>query len=192
MIDTSLVFIRDQLASFFANDLQDTTTDIELGNIAFFETNQSDSIENKVIISLVNTEEESTLKNGKTFERQPNGAIRHIRRPVNLNLYILFCCNFGGGEQRYQDSLRRLSRIILFFQLQNSYEVPDLEGAFKLNFELYTLTFEQINHLWGALGGRQLPSVMYKARLISIREQDVFRVGPPVEEIQGFLQGKGQ
>ncbi len=40
----------------------------------------------------------------------------------------------------------------------------------KLNIELYTLTFEQINHLWGSLGGKQVPFAMYKVRLVRIQE----------------------
>jgi Pvc16 N-terminal domain len=187
MINTSLEFIKNQLRSFFTNDLGDATTVVELGNIAFFETNQAGTIDDRVVITLVNIEEESTLKNGKSFQRLPDGGIRHIRLPVNLNLYVLLSCNYGGGQDSYIDSLKRLSNIILFFQSQNSFEIqelPDDSGFFKLNFELYTLTFEQINHLWGALGGRQLPSVMYKARLVKIDDRRIGKAAPVIEEVK--------
>ena len=31
------------------------------------------------------------------------------------------------------------------------------------------LNFEQLNHLWGVLGGAYFPSVLYKVRLVKIR-----------------------
>jgi len=43
---------------------------------------------------------------------------------------------------------------------------------FKFNLELYTLSLEELNYVWGTLGGRQLPSVIYKIQLIEI-EQDI-------------------
>ena len=184
MINTSLEFIRNQIRSFFSGDLEDTVTNVELGNIAFFETNQAGTIDDRIVISLINIEEESTLKNGKAYQRQPNGGIRHVRLPINLNLYVLFSCNYGGGQEQYSDSLKRLGNIILFFQSQNSFEVPDETGSFKLNFELYTMTFEQVNHIWGSLGGRQLPSVMYKARLVKVEDRRIGKDAPVIEEIQ--------
>ena len=53
--------------------------------------------------------------------------------------------------------------------------------------ELYTLTFEQINHLWGSLGGRQIPFVMYKLRLVSITERALVREVPLIEEIETLI-----
>ncbi|MNR02277.1 hypothetical protein D3C85_1181210 [compost metagenome] len=50
--------------------------------------------------------------------------------------------------------------------------------------ELYTLTFEQINHLWGSLGGRQVPFAMYKLRLVAISENAIVREVPLIEEIE--------
>jgi len=37
---------------------------------------------------------------------------------------------------------------------------------------LHTPSFEELNHVWGTLGGRQLPSVIYKIQVIEI-EQDI-------------------
>jgi hypothetical protein len=54
----------------------------------------------------------------------------------------------------------------------------------KFTLELYTLTFEQINHLWGSLGGRQVPFVMYKLRLVAITDRSVVRTVPLIEEIE--------
>jgi hypothetical protein len=42
---------------------------------------------------------------------------------------------------------------------------------FRFIVELYTPGFEELNHIWGILGGRQLPSVIYKVQIVQI-EQD--------------------
>jgi hypothetical protein len=52
----------------------------------------------------------------------------------------------------------------------------------RLHPELYTLTFEQINHLWGSLGGKQSPFVMYKVRLVKVQSL-VTSEGPLIETI---------
>ena len=52
----------------------------------------------------------------------------------------------------------------------------------RLHPELYTLTFEQINHLWGSLGGKQSPFVMYKVRLVKI-QSSIAEEGPVIEAI---------
>ena len=57
----------------------------------------------------------------------------------------------------------------------------------KFTLELYTLTFEQINHLWGSLGGRQMPFAMYKLRLVAITERAIVREVPVIEEIETNL-----
>jgi hypothetical protein len=65
-------------------------------------------------------------------------------------------------------------------------DIADLE----FTLELYTLTFEQINHLWGSLGGRQVPFAMFKMRLVAITDRSVVRVVPLIEEIQTGLGKK--
>ena len=192
MIEKALSFIREELLSFLRNDLSDSSADIELGNIALFETESASTINDQVVITLVNLEEESALKNTRNFQKSLNGGIRYVAPPIYLNLYILFSCNYS----LYSPSLQRLGRIIQFFQQRRQFDISSAnspqnenqfsegEADFRLTFELYTLTFEQINHLWGALGGRQLPSVMYKARLVKIDSRDTAKVGPPIEEIR--------
>jgi hypothetical protein len=118
--------------------------------------------------------------------------------PVFLNLYILLTCNYAGTD--YRLALRRLSYIIRFVQSKTSFAVSssisgggiDLseDGIAELKFtlELYTLTFEQINHLWGSLGGRQIPFAMYKLRLVAITERAVVREVPLIEEISTDLK----
>jgi hypothetical protein len=172
--------------------------EIILNNIALLESDEGEALRSNIIITLVNLEEESTLKNTSQYQRRADGRINLVQPPVWLNLYLLFSCNFPNN---YTGALSVLGQIIQFFQtfpvlnganplsgvVENQDVVKEDLVNMKLTFELYTLTFEQINHLWGALGGKQVPSVLYKARMINIQDRRVFREGPMIEEIQATL-----
>ena len=206
MISEALIFIRNELRQYLiANkgtlDPQLNQGDIILGNISMLEGQADDTqaLANKVVLTLVNLEEESSLKNGRAFLRNPARAgIEYISPPVYLNLYILFTATLGttgGPDPAYQRSLHRISLIIEFFQLKKSFTVQNSPGAapgnmteterdeFQLIPELYTLTFEQINHLWGSLGGKQVPFVLYKMRIVKI-QGGITADAPLIEEIQ--------
>ena len=127
------------------------------------------------------------------------GGIKYIEPPVFLNLYILISSTLGQDLQdAYEFALHRLSLVIQFFQSKKSFTVKnspfttissdsnipqEIKDDIRLNIELYTLTFEQINHLWGSLGGKQVPFAMYKVRLVKIQENTSF-VAPVIEEIR--------
>jgi hypothetical protein len=40
----------------------------------------------------------------------------------------------------------------------------------KLICDLYPMSFEQQNHLWGVMGSKMLPSVVYKVRMVTYQE----------------------
>ncbi|MBA4057146.1 MAG: DUF4255 domain-containing protein, partial [Marivirga sp.] len=99
-------------------------------------------------------------------------------------------------DRSYLDALERLSLVIRFFQGRNTFTVATSSGPIdittldeeilnlRITAELYTLTFEQVNHLWGTLGGKQMPFVMYKLRLVEIKDPKIVREVPLIEEIE--------
>jgi hypothetical protein len=192
MIDHALLLLRDELQSYV--DHHDGSVSVVVGNIGLFETSHADSITDNIVITLVNIEEESTLKNQPALKRPVINNAIYQNPPVFLNLYVLFASNYAGNN--YALALRRLSHVIRFLQNKNTFSTAtaivdsgidlSIEGIAELKFsmELYTLTFEQINHLWGSLGGRQVPFAMYKLRLVAITENAVLREVPLIEEIE--------
>jgi hypothetical protein len=64
--------------------------EVILGNIGMHELPDQNQLKDKVVITLVNTEEESTLKNFPHNQKNGN-LISYIHNPVHLNLYLLFC-----------------------------------------------------------------------------------------------------
>lgn len=194
MIDSALSLLRNELDDYISKSIG--SADIVVDNIGLLETTSGDTLTKRIVITLVNVEEESTLKNTSPIKKGGFGNAIYENPPVFLNLYVLITCNYSGND--YIHALERLSAVIRFFQSRNSFSasiatggIPPLDPAtmeMKFTMELYTLTFEQINHLWGSLGGRQTPFVMYKLRLVALTERATVREVPLIEEIETSLQ----
>jgi hypothetical protein len=131
-------------------------------------------LEDKVALTLLNLQEEATLKNIPNHYYD-NNKIVYRNSVINLNLFLLFSAN----RSTYSKSLKDISKIIEFFQGKklfnqsntifdrNSTLMNDVDN-FCFTVELYTPTFEELNYIWGTLGGRQLPSALYKVSMIQI------------------------
>lgn len=190
MIDRAIDLLQRELSAYIKT-IDTSDVDVVVDNIGLLETMDGDSLKGKIVITVVNVEEETTLKNISPVKRSFSGRIFYENPPIFLNLYLLFTCNFFGTK--YINALERLSGIIKFFQGRNSFNYNGLESPkeeqlqLKFTMELYTLTFEQINHLWGSLGGRQIPFVMYKLRLVALTDNTHQREVPPIEEINASL-----
>jgi hypothetical protein len=192
MIESAILLLRNELQTYI--NTKDASVNVIIDNIGMFETSNGDTLANSIVVTLVNIEEESTLKNQSPLKRPIGTSAIYENAPVYLNLYVLFTCNYSGND--YRLALRRLAYIIQFLQSKTSFStassaggsVSDLENEETVNLrftlELYTLTFEQINHLWGSLGGRQMPFAMYKLRLVAITERAQVREAPLIEEIE--------
>jgi hypothetical protein len=185
MITEASVLLRDEVRKYLKQEKAITAVEeVVLGNVATLEENQT-GLAGKVVMTLVNLEEESTLKNSNHFTRNtPANGVESGSAPVYLNLYFLFSATLSqtADDKDYQQALHRISSVIELFQTKKAFTVqnspsfqptdnlnPRLITELRLHPELYTLTFEQINHLWGSLGGKQSPFVMYKVRLVKIQ-----------------------
>lgn len=140
-----------------------------------------------ISLSLINIKEEFTLKNIRN--NQVNGtSVRYKNSKVYLNLFTLFSLN----KSTYTESLKSLTKIIEFFQgkkvftqANSNYEnVDGVENItnFKFITELYTPTFEELNFIWGTLGGKQHPSVLYKITLLEIERDVTAKEGAVISE----------
>jgi hypothetical protein len=170
MIDTALDFISKRLNAFLRVKYQDqsnSTDYIQLNNIAWNDQSISAPTTNNAFITLVNIEEDRISKSPDNYIRTNTGIV-YQNPTIFLNLYVLFATNLNS----YEESLTRLSYIIQFFQFQNVFTTLDSpglpQGIDKLIFDLKTLSFQDLNNLWGILGSKYLPSVVYILRLVTI------------------------
>lgn len=148
------------------------------------------AVVNKIIMTLLNIEEEKTLKNFPNAVVQ-NGRMQNKYPKVNVNLFVLFSAN----RSLYTKSISDISKVIEFFQGKRVFtqsntiykrQVPlDKVGNFRFTAELYTPSFEELNFIWGTLGGRQLPSVLYKLSIVEIERGNVIGESGPISETIG-------
>jgi hypothetical protein len=191
MIFEVLKLIETELEKYILDVAgQDDTQDIVvLNNIVMAAElgGLNNQLNGKVIMTLVNIQEESTLKNTANY-RFENGRTVYQNPPTFLNLFILFTVLHNDYEQ----ALRLLSPVIEFFQWRKTFSpsitpgtLENLEGIkdFEVAMDLYSLTFEQLNHLWGSLGGKQVPFALYRARLVAIEAEKRQAEGSVITEI---------
>lgn len=154
---------------------------------------QSQPLSDSIVLTLVRTEEDPSRKNQRNYRANPlatdnSSGILYRNPPVGLNLYVLITANHAN----YATALTLLSNVIATFQNRNKLTddgiVPWPAGAIygdqSLKFSLLSPTFEEENHLWSMLGGKQIPSVLYLIQTANVEllpDEDI--TGPPVTEI---------
>lgn len=170
-------------------------------NIAFLESqneNAATNLEDKVALTLINLDEEATLKNFPNHAIEDSKTI-YKNSIINLNLYLLFSAN----RTAYINSLNDISKIIAFFQgkkiftqantiyNRNNVAMTNIDN-FRFSVELYTPTFEELNYIWGTLGGKQFPSALYKVSMIQIERNIAQKEGRLINALTGMAETKEQ
>jgi hypothetical protein len=161
---------------------------VELSNVAKEDGTVAIS-NNRLGMSLVNIEEERIVRDVSPYRTNPDNSVSHLNPEVRLNLMLLFSAHFGV----YDTSLRFIAGVIRFFQKKSVFtpdNSPTMDGIERLVAELYPLNLEQQNNLWGALGAKYLPSVLYKVRAISIQEGQIRDQQAPITTIEIVGRGK--
>lgn len=181
MIKEALTILLKQLNKGLSATSQDPA--VVLGNIGHQEgggsaAGASQSLD-RLVLTLVNITEEASLKNGAQERLEGDHWVRE-NRPVHLHLYLLFSAAHGD----YGTALKMLSRVVEFFQANTVFAgkkedftslgpgdqlQEEAAGNFRLVMDLQSLPFEQVNHLWGSLGGKQVPFVLYRGRLVALK-----------------------
>ncbi len=193
MIYETLQILKEQLDKFLIDEGLGKIVVLE--NIALWESGSADAtkIEDKVVLTLLKLEEETTLRNTPNFKIK-NGKTEYKNPPVHLNLYLLISANCDT----YDKSLRSISKVIQFFQgkkiftssntIYNRTNVAfDVLDYFKFVLELFTPSFEELNNVWGTLGGRQLPAVIYRIHLIKLERDKKLASSSVITHVGGNL-----
>ena len=196
MIYEALQIISEQLNLYLSSE--GLINLVKLENIALLQpsADNSEKVDGKVVLTLINLDEEKTLKNLPNYKVINKQSTEYKNPPIHLNLYLLISANCNT----YVNSLRSISKTIEFFQGKSIFtsentiytvkEDFDVLNNFKLIVNLHTPTFEELNHIWGTLGGRQLPSVIYQIQMIEIDKKELSGTGPVILEITDTLKLK--
>jgi len=174
IIYNALSFLRSQLNGYLKFQLGDEYADtVFVSNPVSHDGTPVASTADKVIMTLVNVEEERIGRIQSPQIKTINGKEVKVSPEIKLNLFVLIIAN----RNNYEESLKFISHVITFFQSKHVFDVqnsPGLDSDIKkLVLELSTVSFEQLNNLWGAMGAKYLPSVLYKIRMLTIQSDKV-------------------
>jgi len=191
MIDTALTFLKDELNTYLHTHGMDASmVQVVVSNIVD-EAGKYAIQRGEVGICLFNVEEERVLKSQLRDYTYVNGQHVVVEPDLKLNLYILI----ASYMQSYEQALKIISAILTYFQSHGHFTTdtyPALDPQIgKLIVELQALNYEQINQLWAFIGGKQLPSIIYKLRMVVLQDQVQVDVQPPIMVIDNKLGGRG-
>lgn len=169
MIYKALQFTSETLDQFLKNRFALEEPKVILNNLIGSDGSIPSVNQNKVVISLINIERETTKAFNHRNHQLSDGNYVNINPAERFNLDLLVSANF----ENYSETLRFLNAVILFFQVNTSLNTNSSSaiprGLDKLEFDLQKLDYQEMNSLWTAMGARYQPSVIYKMRLITIQ-----------------------
>lgn len=173
MIYEALTCLASEMNDYLKLKLSATEDKIVLSGLVNPDGSMAVQGENKVLLTLVNLEKETAVKKPVVVNKAVD---------ININLYVLFSAYFGSTN--YPEALRFLSFVVGFLQQKNVFtrtNTPRLDkGIYKLVVEMETLTSERLNNLWGTLGAKYIPSVLYKVRMLTYDESVLREFRPEI------------
>lgn len=145
--------------------------------------------DNKITITLTNIEKDTIPhQRGADHTVYSGQHVLQGGQPLYINISVVVAAHFTGAN--YPESLKFVSHLMAFFHRhcifdhQNSPDMPS--GIERIQMEIENIQRNDLNAMWSMLGGRYLPSVSYRIRLVvpdsegaikgvsSIRSADVY------------------
>lgn len=185
MFNQFITFLASDINEFISNKVGTNGTFVVFANLNNI-TDGGSATDKKIIISIVNIEEEKMLQRQENYTKT-NNEINYRQPPVWLNIICLF--TFYNKSADDYEGIDQLANVVQYFQskprLDKTSAVipanfpPDLD---EIRAEFVSLNYEQTNYLWGLFGGKYHPSVVYKFRTIPIDNMDITPGGPPITD----------
>ena len=183
MLDVAVTFLADEFNAYLLR---------RTGSVALGQVVPGSILDDKgglaitsgtVVLSLVNIEEERIMREHVPARISSNGRELVLQPELKLNLTLLFAAKMVD----YPATLRALSNVLTFFQSHpvfSAEDYPALDARIgKIVMELYSVTPETLNQIWASIGAKYQPSVLYRARLVTIQDQEPFTLGEPITDI---------
>lgn len=183
MLDVAVSFLADEFNAYLLR----RTGSASLGQVVpggILDDKGALAIANgTVALCLVNVEEERIMREQGPARVMLNGREMVLQPELKLNLTLLFAAKMTS----YPMTLKALSNVLTFFQSHpvfSAEDYPALDSRIgKIVMELYSVTPETLNQIWASVGAKYQPSVLYRARLVTIQDQEPFMPGAPITDI---------
>ena len=185
MIDKALNFLLGEINAFLGVHFGGPENAAVLSSLCNPDGSPPLVIDNKIVLSLVNIEKETSMGSGSFVSRSPS-AYSRTNPALHLNLYILISASFSGRPHSYDSALKSLSHSITFLQSKPAFDAqnsPSFPAGFeKLTMEMVSLSMAELSTLWAVLGASYLPSVVYKMRMLTVQDAWIIEPIPNITE----------
>jgi hypothetical protein len=182
MLDLALQFLKDQLNSYIVTRTGSATVEVKMSRVVD-DMGKYAIDEGSIGATIINIEEDRILKNHLPEYNNLNGQHRVMEPELKLNLDVMFAANL----KLYDVALKYISYVLTFFQSHPFFmpeQYPSLDPRIeKLTMELRSLSYEQLNQVWAFIGGKQLPSVIYRVRMVALQDEALTEIQPPLTSI---------
>jgi hypothetical protein len=178
VIDLALKLISDRLNAHLSALFKVSEDLVAVGPLSDAEGKPTAEARNRLTLFLTNIAQDKVPRSNA-----PRGALSGGQAPpVHLDIYFMLAS--GHDPEIYGEGLKMISAALMFFQanpVMTPRTTPEMPaGLAQLTIEISNLKVEEIGQLWGNLGGRYAPSVMFKVRSVMIDARAVTSITPLV------------
>ncbi|MTV36327.1 DUF4255 domain-containing protein [Duganella radicis] len=170
MIGAAIGHLAFQLNQQFKSNFQLVEDVVVVSNLIELDGSVAPNATNKLVLTLMNIEKDTLPFRANAEARGRDERVLQYSAPLFVNLYLMMSANFGAGN--YSEALKYISHAIAFFQQHpvfDQHNSPGLDERIeRLALDIENLPIAELNNLWSLLGGRYLPSMYYKVRMMTI------------------------
>ena len=189
MLDLALRFLVSQANTHLQKS---TGAEVEAVNMGALVDDKGNWVQpgDTLRLALFQIEEERTLREPLPERVLVGGRELSLPPPLKLNVIVVAAARF----QQYDQGLKHLSLLLTFLQAHPLFTPathPGLPaGLDRLTAELVSWGPEQLNQMWSCMGAKHLPSVIYRLRMLWLRDSEPLGSGAPVTTIDTRLHGR--
>ena len=177
MIGQALIFLRSQLDAYVRAEMEGGIEEPAADKVAFIDGDQMDPPafkEEAVSQIVVNVREERQLRAADPYLRKlEDGRPGRAQPDIRLDLHVLFVARF----KQYDSAWEHLGKVLEFMQSNRRIDRtshPTLPKPFEqLTVELISLELHEQDNVWNALRTSYMPSLLYRVRLVVMRDVKV-------------------
>lgn len=189
MINLAVQLLATQLNQYLRRIYTLGEDVVVVSNLLEMNGNVAENVNNKLVVFLVNIEKDTVpfrqVSSHEIGEREIQSSA-----PLYFNLYLMMTANFTGNS--YPEALKFLSSTISFFRKNhviNHQTAPEMDLRIeKLILDIENLSIQDLSNLWGSLGGKYLPSILYRVRMVAFDAEDIAGRIPVVSEPKPSVQ----
>lgn len=182
VIDSALGHLALQLNQMFRGRLVLSEDLVVVSNLQELDGSAVSQAAGKLVLFLAGIERDTAAYRARATPTGEQRSQMAVAAPLFLNLLVMCAATFSG--QHYPEALRFLSDAVAFFQANPVLDhqgTPGLDARIeRLVVNIENLTTAEMHSLWSIHGGRYLPSVLYRVRLVCLENGAVLRRQPLV------------